>query len=1780
MKNLKLFLLTLLLPLVAFAQLQITTASLPDGKKGFNYSQGIYANDAATLSIESGDLPPGLSLSSWYISGNPTAEGSYTFTVKAENGAGSDEKTFTINIELPPAPVITTASLPDGKKGFNYSQGIYANDAAIWSIASGSLPPGLNFYDGGYLFGTPIKEGEYTFTVKAENGAGSDEKTFTINIELPPAPVITTASLPDGKKGLNYRQRIDANDAAIWSIASGSLPPGLNFYDGGYLFGTPIKEGSYTFTVKAENGAGSDEKTFTINIELPPAPVITTASLPDGKKGFNYSQRIDANDAAIWSIASGSLPPGLNFYDGGYLSGNPTAEGSYTFTVKAENAIGNDTKEFTINIEIPPAPIIYTTWLQDGKKGLNYHQRIDATDAATLSIESGDLPPGLSLSSWYISGNPTAEGSYTFTVKAENGAGSDEKTFTINIELPPAPVITTASLPDGKKGFNYSKGIYANDAAIWSIASGSLPPGLNFYDGGYLFGTPTVEGEYTFTVKAENAIGNDTKEFTINIEIPPAPIIYTTWLQDGKKGLNYYQRIDATDAAIWSIASGSLPPGLVLNYYKDDKYGSYEGYISGTPTVEGEYTFTVKAENAIGNDTKEFTINIEIPPAPIIYTTWLQDGKKGLNYYQRIDANDAETFSIVGGSLPPGLNFYDDGYLFGTPIKEGEYTFTVKAENGAGSDEKTFTINIELPPAPVIATPWLTDGKKGLDYEQEIYATNVETFSIVSGSLPPGLSLSDWGYIHGTPTKEGEYTFTVKAENVTSSVEKTFTINIEIPPAQPAPVITTVWLPDGEKGFYYKQEIYATDAETFSIVSGSLPPGLVLSRYDLGNIYGTPTAEGEYTFTVKAENTTGSVTKKFTINIEIPPAQPAPVITTASLPDGKKGFYYGQRIDATDAETFSIESGNLPPGLSLSDWGYIHGTPTREGEYTFTVNAENTTGSVTKTFTINIEIPPAPVITTISLSDGKQGLYYEQEIYATDAAIWSIASGSLPPGLVLNYKDDKYGSYEGYISGTPTVEGEYTFTVKAENVTSSVEKTFTINIEIPPAQPAPVITTASLTDGKKGFDYGQEIYATDAETFSIESGNLPPGLSLSDWGYIHGTPTKEGKYTFTVKAENATGSVTKTFTINIEIPPAPVITTASLPDGKQGFYYEQEIYATDAETFSIVSGSLPPGLSLSRRDGYISGTPTREGEYRFAINAENITGSVTKTFTINIKIPPAPIITAASLPNGKKGLRYEQEIDATDAATFSIVSGRLPPGLSLQYNYYSYSISGTPTLEGEYTFTVKAMNATGRVEKTFTINIEIPSAPVITVTWPTSATITYGQTLANAIFAGQSGAGTFAFTNSTAKPSVAQSGTQYELTFTPTNDNYNILTKNVAVTVNKATGLENDAPVHRQISASNSETHTYDLSILAFNKSDLGTLSYTLGAFTDRDNILAAAPTLNGTILSFKGAGKTSGIATQAITVTSQNYKDIIITITFETTPKTEVAITGVKSQSYVYDGSTKKGYTGTPLSGAYTGELLYEYAGTNYPQTTTQPTNAGKYTIKISLPSYAPYVGVWSDSFDIAKATPTYEIPTGLTATVGQKLGSITMPAGWAWADATTVVVAGTQKYKASFTPSDLANYNILTNVDVSVVGTAPSSSSIDPTPSSSSVGTAPSSSSIGTAPSSSSVGTAPSSSSIGKTPSSSSIDPTPSSSSGTKTPIFTNRENPRIGRIGVQTTPNSIQLSNLPPNAKVEVYNLQGKRIYSAYPENPKILKIGVQTKGIYFVKINTQTLRVAVR
>jgi len=203
--------------------------------------------------------------------------------------------------------------------------------------------------------------------------------------------------------------------------------------------------------------------------------------------------------------------------------------------------------------------------------------------------------------------------------------------------------------------------------------------------------------------------------------------------------------------------------------------------------------------------------------------------------------------------------------------------------------------------------------------------------------------------------------------------------------------------------------------------------------------------------------------------------------------------------------------------------------------------------------------------------------------------------------------------------------------------------------------------------------------------------NLSPST-----GVISGTPTLPGgTSSFTVRVQDAGGqSATQALSITINLPAPPSITTTTLPGGTVGKLYNQSLQATGgtgALTWSLSSGSLPAGLSLSPA-GVISGTPTNAGTSNFTVRVRD-TLNQSDTQSLSIAISAALTITTPSLPDARVNRAYNKTLDrsgGTAPFTWS-VKPSLPKGLNL--NTSTGQISGTAAngTQGTYnlTFTVQ-----------------------------------------------------------------------------------------------------------------------------------------------------------------------------------------------------------------------------------------------------------------------------------------------------------------------------------------------------------------------------------------------------------------------------------------------------------------------------------------------------------
>ena len=228
---------------------------------------------------------------------------------------------------------------------------------------------------------------------------------------------------------------------------------------------------------------------------------------------------------------------------------------------------------------------------------------------------------------------------------------------------------------------------------------------------------------------------------------------------------------------------------------------------------------------------------------------------------------------------------------------------------------------------------------------------------------------------------------------------------------------------------------------------GTLPAGIAFDTDD-GTFSGTPTEVGSFPITVEVTDDQGNTGQKaYTLTV-------VPVdnlqITPDTVPDGVFGVAYSQQLSATGGDgayVFSLGSGALPAGVTLSGAGLISGTPTETGDFSFQVDVSDgqspsNTGQETYTLTVAAD-SDLLTIAPATLPDGSFDTAYSQQLTASGGVgpyAYALSSGSLPAGLAL--------SAGGLISGDPSETGSFPVTVKATDAEGNMgEQAYTLAID-------------------------------------------------------------------------------------------------------------------------------------------------------------------------------------------------------------------------------------------------------------------------------------------------------------------------------------------------------------------------------------------------------------------------------------------------------------------------------------------------------------------------------------------------------------------------------------------------------------------------------------------------------------------------------------------------------------------------------------------------------------
>ncbi len=252
-------------------------------------------------------------------------------------------------------------------------------------------------------------------------------------------------------------------------------------------------------------------------------------------------------------------------------------------------------------------------------------------------------------------------------------------------------------------------------------------------------------------------------------------------------------------------------------------------------------------------------------------------------------------------------------------------------------------------------------------------------------------------------------------------------------------------------------------------------------------------------------------------------------------------------------------------------------------------------------------------------------------------------------------------------------------------------------------------------------------------TFALTTGSLPPGLTMpaqsGSGTVITGNPTQAGTFNFTVKATdgNLTSTLAYQITVTVQGPPDQLLCNAAnggflingvcvLPDAVIGQPYQGHLPTSHnaGGTLSIVSGSLPPGLTLPSTFGpsgaIVGGTATDPGIQpgrTFTVQGTGDQGQpLYQAYQINVNQDLPLTINASggsTLGPGTVGGAYAQNFFLSGGAgpyTWAVAAGQLPPGLKLQTygdpRDANNELAGTPATAGTFTFTMRLTDYAGQ----------------------------------------------------------------------------------------------------------------------------------------------------------------------------------------------------------------------------------------------------------------------------------------------------------------------------------------------------------------------------------------------------------------------------------------------------------------------------------------------------
>ena len=1190
---------------------------------------------------------------------------------------------------------------------------------------------------------TPLPDGKYTLTAKETDGVGNvsgPSAEYVINVATvpPQAPTLDTV-YDDVAPHADYLQKGDVTNDTTPTLSGSSGVAGgtISIYDNGRLIGTTTvgSNGSWSFTPDTALADGSHNFTATVTdgVGRTSEPtggfgIVIDTKAPDAASDLLVTDNVGAYQGPVVSgdttddntpTLSGKAEPGstVNIIDNGQVIGTakvnpdgtwsytpdqPLANGAHDLTTTVTDPSGNTGPEgshVVITVDVVPGKVEITAVTDDTGSVTGSLSQNAVTDdtrpqisgtakaGSTVTIMDGSNVLGTTTAgadgTWSFTPSvDLGRGDHTFTATAKDPMGNESVssswTVTIDTDAPVKPTIDAALDDVGSVQGNLANGGTTDDPTPTLSGKAEAGSTVKIYDQNGLLGEVTAkadgtwsfspvaklpEGEHRFHVTATDKAGNTSvasDDFVLTLDFT-APDVSKVSITDV---------VDDFGSVIGSIASGGktddntplikgtgAEPGNTITVYNGDKViGTAKVQADGTWELQvtkalpdGTYNLTVKETDSVGNTTAaspEYIIQIDAggQPLPPTLSSVEDDVAPHTGPLQK-DATTNDNTLLLTGTAEAGVTVRIYGGPNGT---------TLLGETKADPQGK-WSFN----------TPKLADGVHTFVAEA---INDIGQVSPQTGGFPITVDTSAPGEVTGFIVSDNEGPKTGTLSNGDTTDDATPTISGK---AEPGSVV----------------HIYVNGQENGTAVADANGNW----TYTTGSL-----ADGEYTFTARAEDSAGNLGAEnagVTVTLD---TSSVPVTIVRVMDD--KGSVTGElkANDVTDdarpdiigkakaGSIVTIKDGSVVLGTVTADasgnWTFTPTSDLGDGVHNITATAKDLTGKEETSSTFSFEIDSkAPNRPSIDYAEDQVGTV-KDDLNSNDVTDdpQPILHGTAEAGSTVNIY-----TVDGTLLGSVTANSNGAWNFKPGSKLPEGKNTFYVTA---------TDEAGNVSDKSADFVLTTDYTAPDASKVTIDSvtdnvGNVQ-GI-VADGGVLDDSrPVIRGS-----GAE--AGNVITVYTTDKDGNTKVLGTTKVDPNGKWELTPSESLYGdsinklTVTETDSVGNVAKP----ADSYDVIMSDTP----------NAPAIVNVLDDTGTNVINLADNAL-TKDDTPTLKG------TADGVAGDTITIYNGSQVVGKTTLNSDGTWSFTPSPALaDGNYIFTVTNTNSAGQESDrsgSFTLTID------------------------------------------------------------------------------------------------------------------------------------------------------------------------------------------------------------------------------------------------------------------------------------------------------------------------------------------------------------------------------------------------------------------------------------------------------------------------------------------